>query len=178
MAPGDRAVASRLCRPDRALIDAELERDNTITGAEHAAAAVSALPQSETKSKTWQLVSNTPDVANATHRSACIEFWQPGQEDVLTPFEGEYLTLVEQISEGSGAWEHMGRFLAQAAVTHLFPTTKDFVAKLDAWRKGFTPVEFVDRILLECRDDAQRAAHVRARNAEFASQAEAHPQEG
>lgn len=163
---------------DRALIDAELQRDNTITGAERATAAISALPQSDTKSETWQLVSNTPDVANATHRSACIEFWQPGQEDLLAPFEDKYLTLVEQISERAGAWEHMGRFLAQAAVTHLFPATKSFVAKLDAWRKDFTPVEFVDRILLECRNDAQRAAHVRARNAEFASQAEANLQEG
>lgn len=165
---------------DRALIDAERARDNTITGAEHAAAAVAALPSAETKAETWELVTNTAGVPNATHRSACATFWQSGQEELLAPYQDRYLALLETMSAKQGVWESMGRFLEEAAARLLFPTVGDvagFVTKLDAWRKDFEPSEVIDRILIETRDDALRAAHVRGRNHEFAAAAASTDQE-
>ena len=51
---------ARLGRLDEAAIDAEAERDNTVTGAEQAAAAKAARPTAEAKAEAWRLAAARP----------------------------------------------------------------------------------------------------------------------
>ena len=71
---------ARLGRLDEAAIDAEADRDNTVTGAEQAAAAKAARPTAEAKAEAWRLAAEADDVPNGTQRAITLAFWQRGQD--------------------------------------------------------------------------------------------------
>ncbi|OYO20947.1 aminopeptidase N [Enemella dayhoffiae] len=159
---------TRLGVADDALIDAELERDNTSSGAEHAAGARAAMPTEAAKAAAWQLATATAGIPNETHRSICAHFNQPGQAEVLAPYAERYLDLAELISGRKGVWAENGTVLAQAALTHLFPwptADEEFLKRLDEWLAEAQLEDSARRIIGECRDDAQRALRAREFNA-------------
>ena len=65
---------ARAGRADAERIDAELARDNTISGQEHAAAARAARPTAEAKAEAWELAMERDDVPNETQRSIVLAF--------------------------------------------------------------------------------------------------------
>lgn len=71
-------------------IAAELERDNTNAGAEHAAGARAGLPTAQAKTAAWRLATAEPDVPNETHRSIASGFIHYGQDEVLAPYVDAY----------------------------------------------------------------------------------------
>ena len=85
-----------------AAIDAEADRDNTVTGAEQAAAAKAARPTAEAKADAWRLAAEADDVPNGTQRAITLAFWQRGQDAVLAPYIEKYLTAAGEISRGEG----------------------------------------------------------------------------
>ena len=60
-------------RADDAAIDAELERDNTISGRERAAAARTVMPTAEAKEAAWQAAVERDDVPNETQRQIAVQ---------------------------------------------------------------------------------------------------------
>ena len=67
---------------DEARIDEELERDHTISGQEHAAAARASRPDRRRQgARPGQTSLENPDVPNETHRSIAVAFMRHGQED-------------------------------------------------------------------------------------------------
>ncbi|MBW8752342.1 MAG: aminopeptidase N, partial [Propionibacteriales bacterium] len=121
-----------LARAGRAgdLIDAELARDNTISGKEHAAAARAAQPTAEAKAEAWDAVVVRTDTANETARSIVYAFHAPGQEAVLAPYVDKYLDSVSTL------WEHLGTHKASTALEALFPrvlASPALLEKVDAW---------------------------------------------
>jgi aminopeptidase N len=151
---------SRMGRFEAADIDAELERDETITGAEQAAAARAARPSAEAKAEAWSLATESESVPNGTQRAMCLAFWQPGQDGVLAPYVDRYLNVAAAISGGQNGWEGRGMSLRTNALRFLFPVPRDlspFLERLDAWRVDTQLTESVRRPIEEGRDSVMRA---------------------
>ncbi|HEY9294286.1 MAG TPA: aminopeptidase N [Microlunatus sp.] len=121
---------ARLGRVDEALIDAELERDNTASGQEQAAAARAARPTAEAKATAWALAVDENDIPNETQRQICAAFWQPGQSEVLDGYLDKYLNAAEQISTSTGIWADKSSIFRQNVLTYLFPDIADNAAAI------------------------------------------------
>ncbi|MCW2799855.1 MAG: pepN [Aeromicrobium sp.] len=145
---------ARLGEADEARIAAELERDNTISGQENAAAARAIRPLADAKAEAWDIVTVRTDVPNETRRSVAHAFQVSGQADVVAPYVDRYLEMAETVLEEKGVW------MAQVALTPLFPLANPSQAtldKVDAWlaqtKAGAATVRYVS----EGRDDLARA---------------------
>ncbi|MCW2748269.1 MAG: aminopeptidase [Nocardioidaceae bacterium] len=141
---------------------AELERDNTIAGQEHAAAARAVQPNAAAKEAAWDLVVVRDDVPNETMRSAAMAFQVSGQADVLEPFVDRYLEMAETIADKKGVW------IASTALVNLFPRanpTETTLMKVDAWLASTSAASSTKRYVSEGRDDLARALRAQAADA-------------
>ena len=148
-------------------IAAELERDNTNTGAEHAAGARSSLPTPEAKAEAWRLATADPDVPNETHRSIAVGFVNYGQEDVLAPYVDAYAKLAETISKREDGWDTRGYAAIGAVLRWLFPetlATADVVGRFRRYLEEGEPTDQVRRLLSERLDEAERNLRVQERS--------------
>ena len=157
---------ARLGRLDEAAIDAEADRDNTVTGAEQAAAAKAARPTAEAKAEAWRLAAEADDMPNGTQRAITLAFWQRGQDEVLAPYVEKYLTAAGEISRGEGDWPTKGYALRENLLRYLFPVPEQlapFIERLDAWLAEDSLVDSVRRPIVEGRDNAARALRCQQR---------------
>ncbi len=148
-------------------IAAELERDNTNSGAEHAAGARASLPSAEAKTEAWRLATSEPEVPNETHRSIASSFVAYGQEELLTPYVDAYAELARQISAREGGWGERGYAAVGTALRWLFPeplATADVVARFRGYLAEGQPSEQVRRLLSERLDEAERNLRVQERS--------------
>ncbi|GAA3693468.1 aminopeptidase N [Microlunatus aurantiacus] len=151
---------ARLGRLDEAAIDTEADRDNTVTGAEQAAAAKAARPTAEAKAEAWRLAAEADDVPNGTQRAVTLAFWQRGQDEVLAPYVEKYLAAAGEISRGEGGWSTRGFALRENLLRFGFPVPEQlgpFIERLDAWLTDRTLVDSVRRPVVEGRDNAARS---------------------
>lgn len=154
------ATLARLGAIDDGPIAAELEQDNTISGAERAAGARSAMNTAEAKQEAWRLATEATDVPNATHLRICAAFVHYGQEELLAPYVDRYLQVCRQISASEGVWASQGHAASQAVLTHLWPSPladRAFIARVDEWLATDEPSEAVRHVLVERRDASLRA---------------------
>ena len=146
-------------------IAAEEERDRTATGAEKAAGARAARPDADAKRVAWRQAT-AEDTPNETHAQICSQFWQLDQDAVSEPYVGEYLDVVQAISEQRDGWGTTSTTIRQHVLGLLFPrplADQAFVDRLDAWLAEHDLADSVKRLVLERRDDAVRALRVQAR---------------
>ena len=116
-------------------IDAEAANDLTITGAQFAAGARSALATEEAKAKAWQSATEDGSIPNGTYFELCTKFWQPRQEELLSGYAEKYLEMARAISGKTGIWENRGHATIQTALTGLWPLpviSWEFVAQAEA----------------------------------------------
>lgn len=140
-------------------IEAELERDKTISGQEHAAAALAIRPTAEAKKDAWNTIIVREDVPNETMRSAAVAFQVTGQAEILAPFVDEYLQMAESIAQRRGVW------LASTALVNLFPRANpslEVLEKVDSWLGTTTAPASTRRYVLEGRDDLARSLRAQA----------------
>jgi len=151
---------------DEQLIDAELQRDNTATGAEKAAAARAARPTREAKARAWELAVESNDIPNETQRRICEAFWQPDQEQVLDGYLDRFLKTAEEISTSTGIWAEKSSIFRQNVLTYLFPDIADdaaLIGRVHGWlAAGVTAAgaplgDMVKHIVSERLDGADRA---------------------
>jgi aminopeptidase N len=144
-------------------IDAELERDRTISGQENAAAARASRPDADAKAAAWtELVAN-PDVPNETHRSIAQTFMRYGQEDLLAPYLERYLEAADT------AWEEMGTHMASNLLEDAFPLplgSPELVARVDRWLDESPATAAAKRFVREGRADVVRALAAQVRDAQ------------
>ncbi len=148
-------------------IAAELERDNTNAGAEHAAGARAGLPSAEAKAEAWRLATADPDVPNETHRSIASGFVVYGQEELLAPYVDAYAELARQISARENGWEQRGYAAIGTALRWLFPeplADAETVAKFRRYLAEEEPSEQVRRLLSERLDEAERTLRIQERS--------------
>ncbi|MBA3989609.1 MAG: aminopeptidase N [Propionibacteriales bacterium] len=153
---------AREARADDDDIDSELDRDNTISGQESAAAARAAMPTAEAKEHAWSQAVERDDIANETMRSIALSFNQPGQEEVLRPYLERYLTAAESI------WETRGVHHASTVLSHMFPrevATQETLATTDAWLAASKGNPAARRLVSEGRADVARALAAQAYDA-------------
>ncbi|HET8717116.1 MAG TPA: aminopeptidase N [Nocardioidaceae bacterium] len=149
-------------RVDDAAIDAELERDRTISGQERAAAARTVLPSAEAKERAWEAAVVRDDVANETQRSIALAFQVSGQEELLAPYVEKYLDMASRI------WEEKGVQRASVALTFLFPRsipTQKTLDTVSAWLERSDANPAAKRYVQEGRADLERALAAQARDA-------------
>ncbi len=149
-------------RADQPEIDAELARDNTISGQEHAASALTVRPTVEAKAQAWRDAIERDDVANETQRSVAAAFPVAGQADLLAPYLERYLATADTI------WEEKGVQRASTALEYMFLmplVSAETVARLDRWLEESSANPAAKRYVREGRSDMVRALAAQARDA-------------
>lgn len=141
-------------------IAAELQRDNTISGSEQAAGARAAMPTAQAKQAAWQRATTDDSVPNETYRQLVMQFIQPDQTEVLSPYVDPYLELCKAIDSHEGQWAKAGHAQVQNALMWLFPSTEVIDAawlnKLEGWVSDNDLGSTVRRVLAERADNARR----------------------
>jgi aminopeptidase N len=153
------AVAGRASDAD---IDAELERDPTDAGKRHARACRAAIPDPAHKAAAWALLAESEELGVQGALAVADGMMQPEHAELLVPYAHRYLEVLPRI--WSSRDEHFRRLLGQS----LFPYPVASAAL--AWLAGqigvFLGAEDRDpglaRVVVECRDTAERALRSRA----------------
>ncbi len=146
-------------RANDGMVDAELERDATISGQERAGAARAVMPSAEAKERAWTAVVERDDVPNETQRSVALAFQVPGQDDVLEPYVDRYLAMAEKV------WERKGSHLSAVALQFLFPRalpTQSTLDRVDGWLARTEANPGAVRYVREGADDLRRALAAQA----------------
>jgi aminopeptidase N len=150
-------------RADDALIDAELDRDNTISGQELAAGARASMPTAKAKADAWTDAVERDDVPNETMRSVALNFHQPGQDELLEPYLPRYLSMADTV------WEERGVHHASTVLSLLFPrvlATQHTLDTVDEWLATTAANRAARRLVTEGRDDVARALAAQRRDAQ------------
>jgi aminopeptidase N len=143
-------------------VEEELARDNTISGQENAAMALTVRPTAEAKAQAWHDAIERDDVANETQRQIAYAFPVAGQEALLAPYLEKYLEAADTI------WEEKGTQRATSALEHMFPmplVSEDALARIDDWLADSPANPAAKRYVNEGRDDMARALAAQARDA-------------
>ncbi|QZY28299.1 aminopeptidase N [Nocardioides coralli] len=151
---------ARVGRVEEAEIAAELERDRTISGQEHAAAARAARPTAEAKAAAWAAVLDR-DTPNETSRSIVFSFMRPDQADVLEPYLERYLEAAETLHDAIGTHK------AAVALEHIFPRplgSPEMLERVDQWLAGTDAHPGARRYVTEGRADVARALAAQERD--------------
>ncbi len=145
---------ARTGRLDAAGIDAELVRDPTITGREHAATALAARPDAAAKAAAWHDAVERDDVPNQTQLAGIRGFAQPGQAELLRPYQDRYFAVAAEV------WETRTTKMAANVLMGLFPRflpAGSVIAAAADWLATTTAGSAPRRIVTESADDARRA---------------------
>ena len=148
-------------RADRDRVQAELERDATISGQERAAAACTVIPTAAAKQVAWETAVGG-EAPNETQRSIAYVFDAAGQQEVLAPYLERYLAVAETI------WEERGTHTASTVLEYMFPrvlTSAATLARVDEWLATSPANPAAKRFVREVRDDMERALAAQAADA-------------
>ena len=147
-----------LGRLDEAALDAELARDTTAAGARSCLRARAALPERAAKERAWAAATGDLSLSNHEAHALAGGFWRHGQDELLAPYVGRYVTEVP------GLWQTRSPEVVGRLTELLFPSTLVCQDVLDA-----TAVLLDERhpaglrrYVAEQRDDLRRALAARA----------------
>jgi aminopeptidase N len=150
-------------RAEEDRIDEELARDQTISGREHAAMALTVRPTAEAKVRAWHDAVERDDVPNETMRQIALAFPTPDQEDLLAPYLEKYLEMADTV------WEEKGVQRATTALQYMFPRpliSPETLARVDAWLETSGANPAAKRYVREGRADMARALAAQRKDAE------------
>jgi aminopeptidase N len=117
---------ARLGRIDADAIEDELTRDTTITGQERAAQARAARPTAEAKEEAWRIAVESGDTPNETQFRTILGFQQPGQEELLRPYVGKYLSAAKDV------YTRLGSSMGENVLVYLSPRNLPEESTLEA----------------------------------------------
>ncbi|MEV0533415.1 aminopeptidase N [Kitasatospora sp. NPDC050463] len=146
-------------RADEAAIAAELVRDNTAAGQEHAASCRAALPTAEAKAKAWASVMESDKLTNYVQDAVIAGFQQADQRELLAPYGAKYFAALKDI------WETRSHEIAMLIIVGLYPSLQVEQATLDAtdaWLSTAEPAPALRRRVVEQRAGVERAIKAQA----------------
>ncbi|MEU4119818.1 aminopeptidase N [Kitasatospora sp. NPDC028055] len=146
-------------RADEAAIVAELERDNTAAGQEHAASCRSARPTAEAKAAAWASVVESDKLTNYVQEAVIAGFQQSDQRELLAPYAEKYFAAVK------GIWETRSHEISQQIIVGLYPAlqvSEETLAATDAWLASAEPAPALRRQVVESRAGIERALKAQA----------------
>ncbi|GAA2985369.1 aminopeptidase N [Streptomyces lactacystinicus] len=141
-------------RADEAAIAAELQRDNTAAGQEHAATCRAARPTAEAKAQAWASVVESDKLTNYVQEAVIAGFQQSDQRELLAPYAAKYFAAVK------GVWETRSHEISQQIIVGLYPGLQVTAATLeatDAWLASAEPAPALRRQVVEARAGVERA---------------------
>ena len=148
-------------RMDEQAIEAELARDNTISGQQMAAAARTAIPTPEAKEWAWHNATERDDVPNETQRNIAASFQRAGQDELLMPYVDRYLDLARTV------WEVRGTQMASNILMLMFPramATREVLDKVQDWLGSTEANPAARRLVSEGCADIERALRAQERD--------------
>ena len=140
-------------------IAAELERDATSQGRDHAAAARAARPSAQAKEEAWAAILRSPPLPTPTVTEIIQGFQRYGQRELLEPYAARYFEALPSL------WEQGDVQTALAFTRGAFPHAiidRTTLAATDRFLKERSPTGPARRLLVEGRDGVQRALAARA----------------
>ncbi|MFD8782382.1 aminopeptidase N [Kitasatospora sp. NPDC059599] len=146
-------------RADEARIAAELERDNTAAGQEHAATCRAARPTAEAKATAWASVVESDQLTNYVQEAVIAGFQQSDQRELLAPYAEKYFAAVK------GIWETRSHEISQQIIIGLYPglqVTQETLDATDAWLASAEPAPALRRQVVESRAGIERALKAQA----------------
>ena len=155
-----RALAS--AGVDDGLIEAELKRDPTDQGERYAAAARASRPTTEAKEHVWASLLEDKSMPLAMMRAMMGGFWEHEQRALLEPYRPRYFQSLSTV------WKERDIEIALAFARAMFPTVvvgDETVSATDRYLGEDKVPGPIRRILLEAKDNMQRAMRGRARDA-------------
>jgi len=144
-------------------IAAELARDATDAGERHAASCRAAIPEPAAKEAAWaQIVSGT--LPNAMFRAVLTGFMDFDQRELLAPYVDRYFGVVCDI------WRDWTPDMARWFVSYAYPIADDpaVITKTTELIARTSPPPGLARLLIEGRDNAQRALRCQERDRQAA----------
>jgi aminopeptidase N len=144
-------------------VEAELERDNTSAGKEHALSALAARPTAEAKAEAWAAVVEKGELPNAEQGATIAGFVSFEQRSLLMPYLDAYFEAIGDL------YRTRSTEMAQQLVTGLYPmwaTDASTVERTDAYLRDEQPGAALRRMLVEARDALARALRAQARDTE------------
>ncbi|WP_371479157.1 aminopeptidase N [Kitasatospora sp. NBC_00315] len=158
-------------RADDAAIDAELARDRTAAGEQHAATCRAARPTAAAKAGAWESVVESDKLTNYVQDAVIAGFVQSDQRELLAPYTAKYFAAVKDV------WESRSHEIAQQIVVGLYPALQVEQATLDAtdaWLASAEPTPALRRQVVEARDGVQRALRAQAADRAAGARAAGH----
>ncbi len=142
-------------------IDAELERDATISGQEQAAAARVAQPTIAAKEAGWSAILD-PSTPNETAREMVFSIFRFGQEDVTAGYVEKYLAAAETVMETLDF--HKGSTVLEYGFPKQLGDT-EVLSTLETWLATSQAPKGAKRYVAEAHADLARALEAQARDA-------------
>ncbi|MDT0450317.1 aminopeptidase N [Streptomyces hesseae] len=149
-------------RADEKAIAAELERDRTSAGEEHAAWARAARPTAEAKAEAWASVVESDKLPNAVQESVIGGFQQADQRELLASYADRYFAVVKAV------WDKRSHEMAQQIAVGLYPAlqvSQETLDATDAWLASAEPNAALRRLVTESRAGVERALKAQAADA-------------
>ncbi len=146
---------------DESFIKAELARDTTSAGEEHAATARASRPNEAAKTAAWSALIDSDTLSNHLVTATARGFWHPEQLDLGRPYVEPYFEAMPRM------WQERTYEIAVTLSRYLFPAVlvePEIVARTDAALAvpGIDPR--LQRVLLEHRAEMVRALAARERD--------------
>jgi aminopeptidase N len=141
-------------RADEERIAAELERDNTAKGRIRQAGCLAARPDPAAKAAAWQRAVESGDQPTDLLGELLSGMAQADQADLLRPFVEPYFAALDRI------WAERAIENAERVVSQGFPAllvAPETLARTDAWLESGQHAPALCRLVLEARDDLERA---------------------
>jgi aminopeptidase N len=141
-------------------LDAELARDNTVTGENSYELALAAFPNAEAKAIAWRKATED-DLTNSKRVAAISGFLRPLHRDLLEIYVDRYFEILLDI------WGKKSYEVSSKIVSQLFPTfsvRQETLRKSEAWLNGAgkDAPAILRRLVGEGRDGLARALKVKA----------------
>jgi len=140
-------------------VEAELSRDNTATGQQHAATCLAALPTEAAKATAWTSLIEADQLSNSMQEAVIVGFVQPDQRELLAPYAAKYFAVINDI------YEHRSAQISQQIITRLYPSSQvrqETLDATDAWLAAVNPEPALRRMVLEGRGELARALRAQA----------------
>jgi len=142
-------------------VEAELKRDNTLTGKLSYERCLAALPTQEAKEKAFVTATEDPSISNWSRVSAMQGFLRPLHREITAPFTDRYFDLILE-KYNTSSYE-----VSSKIVDLLYPAynvSAEVVSKTEAWLSGAGKDGHptLRRHVIEAKEAMERALKVRA----------------
>jgi aminopeptidase N len=143
-------------------IEAELDRDRTVSGERSAAQTRALVPTAASKQETWRRLVGDERLTNSLQRALLLGFYHPTQLELTAPYVTRFFEVIDEI------WATRDSEVAQEFLLYGYPTyyvDEQSIGLGDAFLAAKGHPDPLRRMVAEGRDAVVRARRARAKDA-------------